>query len=98
MKYRRFLCMRAAALILPVALTACGSIGHVERVEIAPNVRGFVYADDPNAEPFAFEIFDISEQRWYDAVQVTEGRYVLSNRGKRRLWQDQIRGADWNPN
>ena len=91
MKYRRFLALGSTILMLPVLLGACGGVRHVERVDIQPDVRGFVYADDPEREPFAYEMFEISEQRWYEAVQVTEGRYVLSNRGRRHLHQDQIR-------
>ena len=94
MKYRRFLVSGAAILTLPVLLGACGAIRPVERVDVQPDVRGFVYADDPEREPFAYEMFVLSEQQWYEAVQVTEGRYVLSNRGKRHLYQDQIR-SNW---
>lgn len=98
MKYRRFLATGLTVLALPVLLAACGTLRPVETVEIQPNVRGYVYADDPQAQPFAYEIFEISTLEWYDAVQVAEGRYVLSNRGRRDLHQDEIRGMDWDVN
>lgn len=95
MKYRRFLATGAAVLALPVLLAACGGFRTVETVELQPGVRGFVYADDPRAEPFAFEMFEISTGQWYEAVEVADGRYVLSNRGRRHLHQDEIREMDW---
>lgn len=98
MKYRRFLSTGFAVLALPVLLAACGTIRPVETVEVQPGVRAYVYADDPQAEPFAYEKFELSTLEWYDAVQVAEDRYVLSNRGRRTLRQDEIRGTDWDVN
>lgn len=98
MKYRRFLATGAAVLALPVLLAACGSIRTVETVEVEPGVRGFVYAGEPQAEPFAYEMFEISTGEWYEAVEVADGRYVLTNRGQRKLHQDEIRGMDWEQN
>jgi hypothetical protein len=90
---KRFAAITVVAL--PLALGACagtGGIG-VEYVQLEPDVRALYR---PGAdEPFRYEIRQQNTMEWYEAVQVAENRFALTNQGRYRYWQDLVRGDDW---
>ena len=83
-----------ALVAAPLALGACAAsdIG-VEYVQLQPDVRALYR---PGAdEPFRYELRQQNTREWYEAVQVAENRFALTNQGRYRYWQDLVRGDDW---
>ena len=74
-------------LALLATVTACAGIGTTYQT-VGSNVRAEIGTD---GEIVSYQAFRLDTRRWYDARQVDDMRFVLTQRGERRYRNDQWR-------
>ena len=74
-------------LALLATVTACAGVATTYET-VAPNVRAEVSAE---GEVVSYQAFRGDTRRWYDAQQVGDTRFILTQRGESRYRRDQWR-------